>query len=84
MLGANLVEYKPTPEELILAEIGKRIKILLKNNSSLQITQIIKKHQIKKEFLEFNSYTFTHSDVMGSGRFFYVENIDTIKVELIK
>lgn len=32
--------------------------------------------------IEYKKFSFIHMDVMGSGRFFYVDSIDTVKVDL--
>lgn len=74
VLGANPKEYKPSNEELILNEIGNRIKSIVDKN----IDQTDEEHKT----LHYKNFTVTHVDVMGSGRFFYIEQIEEVYMEV--
>lgn len=62
LLGAPEKEYIPSPEELLLSEIGWRIEQLVKSGKKIP------------EKIAYTHFTITHVDVMGSGRFFYAES----------
>ena len=72
-IGADLDQYYPSEEEILLSEIGKMIKQLIELSSPEEITNIKSKMQIKSHSISFNEIYFRHVDVMGSGRFFYAE-----------
>jgi hypothetical protein len=82
ILGARPKEYEPSLEELILAEIGERINQIILNNSSDSIAAFISARKCKPGKIQFKKFTFTHSDVMGSGRFFYVDRIEETHLKL--
>ncbi|MCF8239966.1 MAG: WG repeat-containing protein, partial [Melioribacteraceae bacterium] len=75
ILGAKEREYLPSKEELILSEIGNRINQITQINNSFTIKQMIKSANISLDRLNYKEYTVIHYDVMGSGRFFYIEEI---------
>lgn len=76
ILGANPKEYFPSDEELLLSELGNTIESMVHTEQPLAIQDLLKKNKIKAKNLKFTSYTFLHVDVMGSGRFFYIANIE--------
>ncbi len=80
ILGAREREYRPTSDELILAEIGNRLQTVMKILPDREIHKALKKLKIKPGDLEYNRFSFIHLDVMGSGRFFYVDKIERISL----
>ncbi len=82
VLGGMPEEYHPSLEELMLGEIGERIDEVRKMNSEKEIKKYLRSKGYKKVEIEYVKFTFIHYDVMGSGRFFYVETMDTIKFRL--
>ena len=73
ILGADLDQYYPSEEEIIVSEIGNMIKLLIELSSPEEINAIKLKKNIKTQSISFNEIYFRHVDVMGSGRFFYAE-----------
>lgn len=73
VLGADLDQYYPSEEEIIVSEIGKMIELLVELSSSEEINAIKLKMQINSQTISFNEIYFRHIDVMGSGRYFYAE-----------
>jgi hypothetical protein len=71
ILGANEKEYNPSDDELILAEIGSRLKALVEGTETLALKTYCKQNRITITSIEIIEIHFTHADVMGSGRFFY-------------
>ncbi len=84
ILGAKPKEYRPSVPELLVAETGARIRSVLNNAPAAEIEQISDKEKIKTRQLKFKYFTFTHADVMGSGRFFYVEEIKEVVLNIGK
>ncbi len=74
ILGANDKEYDPSRDELILNEIGNRIKNIIESVKKEEIERIMKVNNIKKKTIRYKHFTFRHSDIIGSGRFTYVNN----------
>lgn len=74
ILGASPREYRPSAEELLLAETGNRLKKILENTAPEEIHERLGQESILLKNMEYTSFTFTHADVMGSGRFFYVQD----------
>lgn len=72
-LGAAEKEFIPSKGELLVSELGKMIRSILQQHSKKEISQWKKKEKISSQKITFTEITFTHSDVMGSGRFFYAE-----------
>jgi len=73
ILGAPKKEYISSVAALIVSELGKLLRNLMKNIPSSQIQEYKEKNKISDQELIYNEIYFTHSDVMGSGRFFYAE-----------
>ena len=80
ILGARPKEYIPSKEELIADEIGERIRKTAEECIPMTLAEKSKTRVPKQ--LKYCHYTFTHSDVMGSGRFFYVDQIQETVITL--
>jgi len=76
VLGARPKEYKPSPEELILNEIGNRIKYIVSQTPKPEV-------EFERE-INYKNFAITHVDVMGSGRFFYIDEIEDITITLAR
>jgi len=74
-LGADLNQYVPSEEELLVSELGKLIQKIVKKHSKDEIDEYKKRMKIKSQNVEFYEITFRHVDVMGSGRYFYAEKM---------
>jgi len=82
ILGAREKEYIPSEDEILLSETGNRIRKIINPESKKEIKRLLKgKHGELRE-LKYTMFTFTHADVMGSGRFFYVDTIKKVKIDL--
>ncbi|MFC1775040.1 hypothetical protein ACFLZN_01875 [Nanoarchaeota archaeon] len=79
VLGGPEQEYLPTGDELVLAEVGKKIKYVVEHNTKESLQEYLKSNKLDK--IEFNYFEFYHMDVMGSGRFIY--SSDPIKTEVV-
>ncbi len=82
ILGADPQEYNPSDQELILFEIGDRINEVLEVNTTEDIQKFLRENGIAPRKLEYKAFTFRHVDVMGSGRFFYVDVIRPVVIML--
>ncbi len=82
LLGAMEKEYQPGDEELILAEIGNRIRSIIDTYDQGDIKNEIEKQNITYKSFEYKYFGFIHYDVMGSGRFFYINEINDIEFKL--
>jgi len=82
-IGADVDQYYPSEDELLVSELGKLIIQVTEIYSKQQMRTLKLKHQIKSQPINYHEITFRHVDVMGSGRFFYAEKatIET-KIEL--
>lgn len=74
LLGASKNQYEPSGEELVFAEIGSRIKRIVNSTQKIELKQYLRGKGITRKDIEYRSFTFTHADVMGSGRFFYASS----------
>lgn len=83
LLGARPKEYVPSRAELLCAELGDRIRQVVGSLSPETAAGIFAKEDMGISNLEYTRFSFTHADVMGSGRFFYVENMEKINIPLI-
>ncbi len=72
-LGADLDQYYPSEEEILVSELGKSIKAFIESNSKQQLEDLKEVEGISSQTLIFNEILYRHVDVMGSGRFFYAE-----------
>ena len=82
LLGANPQEYQPSPDELIAGEIGDRIQVIINSGPREQIKTLLQNDIEKFKTLEYTRFTFIHVDVMGSGRFFYVDTMEKVTLNL--
>lgn len=82
ILGAKPKEYSPSKEELILAEIGVRLFHVLGEFDEKEIKTMFAKNGYEKRMISFKRFSFIHVDVMGSGRFFYVDSIENMEHKL--
>ncbi len=82
LLGGLPEEYQPSKEELLLAEIGERIRKINDTYSDEDIEEYCDEHGLNYRALEYVKFTFIHYDVMGSGRFFYVNSRDSVRFTL--
>lgn len=72
-IGADVDQYYPSEDDLLVSELGKLILQVTESYSKQQMKTLKLKHQIKSQQFSFHEITFRHVDVMGSGRFFYAE-----------
>ena len=82
LLGAREKEYRPAVDELMAAEIGDRLQTIINATSREHIRDLLREAQVSIEEFEYTRFTYTHADVMGSGRFIYVETIEKVRLEL--
>jgi len=75
VLGAKEKEYRPSEYELLLDETGSRIEHIIESNSMEIIQGYRLMNSMEPVVLKFEHFLFIHVDVMGSGRFFYVNDI---------
>ncbi len=80
-LGADLNQYFPSEEEIIVSELGLMIKSIIEITSKQKIEEFKKTEGISSQKIVFNEIIYRHVDVMGSGRFFYAEK-DNKEIEL--
>ena len=72
-LGADLDQYYPSEEEILVSELGKSIIVIIESSSKQQREDLKEAEGISSQSLIFNEVLYRHVDVMGSGRFFYAE-----------
>jgi hypothetical protein len=83
-LGARPTEYEASDAELLLAEIGSRISFIISQSDNKDIRSVLwKAFRLIWQF-NYKEFTFHHVDVMGSGRFFYIDQIVDIDIKLYK
>ncbi|NOY09801.1 MAG: hypothetical protein GXP33_13270 [Spirochaetes bacterium] len=82
ILGAGEKEYIPSEDEILLSETGNRIRKIITSESKEEIKKLLKGKYDELRELKYMMFTFTHADVMGSGRFFYVNTIEKVKIDL--
>ena len=80
ILGAQPKTYLPTKDELLAAEVGNRLAIIIDDQSKGIIQDPFIPAGIGVEELTYKKYSFIHFDVMGSGRFYYVNEIEEIEL----
>ncbi|MFX0062088.1 MAG: hypothetical protein ACFFC7_07855 [Candidatus Hermodarchaeota archaeon] len=81
-LGAPEREYHPSDAELMVSELGMAIKLIIDVNSKENIENCKLKEGIDSQEIVFTPVEFWHADVMGSGRFFYAEKGEEIRVRI--
>jgi hypothetical protein len=82
ILGADRDEYVPSEAELVASELGLAIASIVKINKPGAIAERLKSAKVRSKEITFAPITFTHADVMGSGRFFYARKGEPITVNL--
>jgi hypothetical protein len=82
ILGADRDEYVPSEVELVVSELGQAIVSIVKKTKPGMIGERLKATKVKSKEISFVPVTFTHADVMGSGRFFYARKGEPITVKL--
>ena len=70
-LGGEAREYVPSDEELIEAALGLRVADVIASTSAVERRERLSAGGVKLEVLRYHVIHVHHSDVMGSGRFFY-------------
>lgn len=78
ILGAREREYRPSADELVLMEIGERIGAVVSETDPVELKQVLKQVHPKPGKIEFTRFFFIHYDVMGSGRFFYIDGMEEV------
>ncbi len=81
VLGAKPKEYQPTEDELMFGEIGSRLVTILNKVDKNEWPNLWKQQKLKNKKLAFTRFSFIHYDVMGSGRFFYVDTMKKVTVK---
>jgi hypothetical protein len=82
LLGAQPREYRPSRDELLASETGERLASIVHNYPQKDIDNLLNQNGIEPMDMEYTRFTFTHVDVMGSGRFFYVDKMEKITIQL--
>lgn len=82
ILGANPREYEPTYEEILLCEVGNRIRTLHQNFSPKELQKQARCRVAFSNTIHYKGFSVTHIDVMGSGRFFYIDTIEEVSFKL--
>ena len=81
ILGADPHEYHPSDEELLVSEIGKRIRLVVSGASKKDLSVILSRTGTSVREIIFGEISFRHVDVMGSGRFFYASEPKPIRID---
>ncbi|MFC2102649.1 WG repeat-containing protein [Bacteroidota bacterium] len=82
VLGAREKEYQPSAEELVLMEVGERIGTVVSENDHESLSNYLTQLDRYPEKIEFTRFFFIHIDVMGSGRFFYIDAMEPVSFKL--
>ncbi len=82
LLGAREREYIPSEDEILLSETGNRLESLIGSVTKDQIKMELKEKYAELKQLEYVRFTFTHVDVMGSGRFYYIDTMTEVQIAL--
>lgn len=82
VLGAQQKEYRPSIDELLASETGDRLANIISTHPKEKIIEYLHKEGVAHSDFEYTHFSFTHVDVMGSGRFFYMQTIEKIKLSL--
>lgn len=73
VLGADMDQYIPSEEEILVSELGKRIRKVIESSSNRELDNFKEEQEISSQIFIFHEVHFRHVDAMGSGRFFYAE-----------
>jgi hypothetical protein len=71
VLGAKAREWEPSDEELVEAELGRRLESVLAAAEPGERARALAKAGERRTELCYRAVEVSHVDVMGSGRFFY-------------
>ncbi|MBL7138857.1 MAG: WG repeat-containing protein [Bacteroidales bacterium] len=82
VLGAREKEYRPSSAELMLMEIGERIGTIVSETDPETLKAKLKSVDHSPEKITFTRFFFIHYDVMGSGRFFYIDGMEEVSMNL--
>ncbi|MBU0763653.1 MAG: WG repeat-containing protein [Bacteroidetes bacterium] len=82
ILGADPKQYEPSDAELMAGEVGERIQGLITPENRQEVNDRLDECGIKTSKITYRRFRFRHSDVMGSGRFFYVESMEEVEMIL--
>lgn len=80
LLGARKREYIPSKEEVLLSETGNRLRRLIGSVPKERLKRELGKKYSDLRQLEYVRFTYTHVDVMGSGRFYYIDTMTKIRI----
>jgi hypothetical protein len=76
VLGAPERDYRPSEPELIASVIGERIRRIVQQHPPEIVSKARRESGFTEGLLRYRLFHFTHTDVMGSGRFFYVDRVE--------
>lgn len=82
VLGAQPREYRPSVDELMASEVGDRLAKIIDDHRKEDLIDFFGSEHLNPIDLEYVHFDFIHVDVMGSGRFFYVQSFGTVKLSL--
>lgn len=80
--GADPKEYVPSDEELLVSEVGDRIRRVIEGTPADELANHLKREGVAVRFVEYNAIVIFHVDVMGTGRFFYARKPKPIRLRL--
>jgi hypothetical protein len=80
-LGADEQEYVPTDAELLLSEVGGRVRDVIAALPPDQATRVLTDAGFSAP-IEYPAITFRHVDVMGSGRYFYASGPTPTRIDV--
>ncbi len=78
VLGAPPHVYEPTAAELMVSEIGERVQVIVQAYGTQTVKRYLQKHGVSRPVVRFLRFRFEHVDVMGSGRFYYVDEMKEV------
>ncbi|TSA25492.1 MAG: WG repeat-containing protein [Bacteroidetes bacterium] len=82
LLGAREKEYRPSSAELMRMEIGERIGTVVSETDPEVLEAMLRRLDRYPEKIEYTRFFFIHYDVMGSGRFFYIDGMEKVSFKL--
>jgi len=82
VLGAKPKEFIPSDEAFLLEEISLRIDLIVHTNQPEKIQSVLNRILFKPRKIKFTRHRIIHMDVMGSGRFFYIESMENKSFKL--
>ncbi|MBN2018538.1 MAG: hypothetical protein JW794_10480 [Candidatus Cloacimonetes bacterium] len=82
LLGGLPEEYQASKDELLLAEIGEKIRKIIASSSGSELNNYCSTNDLSGKEFVYTKFSFIHYDVMGSGRYFYISSRDTVHLVL--